>query len=328
MTPVLIERAQICDASWNEHIGKSIQCVIYAQTFYLDIVSESWKALVWPSIAHPEIVMPLPVRRKLGFTVIYQPHFCQYLGLFSLEPLSSFQLESFLRFLSKEFSYISAYHFNPENSLRMSAMTPTFPELEFSQRHTNWLQTGSHSQLYAGYSGDRKRNLRRGKAFHWEIQNSADINPLIRLFRENQTARIPGGVSKETFIRLKALFQMLYKKQQAEIFYALAEGQIHAGILVVKFQGRAIYLFNAADQKGRTGNARTVMLDQYFSASNREIWIFDFESPEIDAIARFYSSFGSQRVSFYAMSRNELWFPLRQIQHWRKQFFKTIRGPF
>ena len=328
MTPILITRAQISDASWNEHIGKSLQCVIYAQTFYLDIVCESWKALVWPSIAQPEIVMPIPVRRKLGLAIIYQPHFCQYLGLFSLKPLSSFQLESFLRLLSKEFSYISAYHFNPENSLRMSAMTTAFPELEFSQKHTDWLPIANQSQLYAGYSSDRKRNLRLGKDFHWEVQDSSDIEPLIRLFKENQTARIPGGVRGDTFIRLKVLFETLYKRRQAEICYASMDGQIHAGILVTKFAGRAMYLFNAADQKGRTGNARTVMLDHYFTSGNGETLIFDFESPEVEAIWRFYRSFGSQRVPFYAVNRNELCFPMKQIQNWRKRFFKTRQGLF
>ncbi|SKB91691.1 GNAT family N-acetyltransferase [Dyadobacter psychrophilus] len=329
MTPILVERAQICDASWNEHICKSLQCVIYAQTFYLDIVCESWKALVWPSIEHPEIVMPLPMQRKMGFKVIYQPLFCQYLGLFSLKPLSAFELESFIRFLSWEFSYISAYHFNPENSVRMSEFASVKSDFQFFEKHTHWLQIrGDYAEMNADYSRDRKRNLQRGKALNWQIQASADIDPLITLFAENQTERIPGGVNPTAFIRLKALFNSLRARRQGEIYYALYNGQIHAGILVVEFAGRAIYLFNAADRQGRTGNARTLMLDQYFRNCNGKSLIFDFESPEVDSIAGFYKSFGSKPVLFYAISQNGLWFPFKQIQNWRKRFFRTIQGLF
>ncbi|MCF0063709.1 GNAT family N-acetyltransferase [Dyadobacter chenwenxiniae] len=329
MTPVLVERTQICDASWNDHIRKSLQCVIYAQTFYLDIVCENWKALVWPNIQHPEIVMPLPMRRKFGFTTIYQPLFCQYLGLFTLKPLAEFELESFIRFLSKEFSYISAYHFNPENSVRMSAIASAFSDFQFAKNHTHWLHIrGNYGQVHSGYSKDRKRNLKRSKALNWCIQKSADINPLIALFAENQTERIPGGVDPNAFVRLKTLLGVLNAGGHAEVYYAIFNGQIDAGILIVEFAGRAIYLFNAADRVGRSGNARTLMLDQYFRDCNGKMLIFDFESPEVGSIASFYSSFGSTPVSFYAIRKNELWFPLRHIQNWRKRFFKTIQGLF
>ncbi|MCF0052370.1 GNAT family N-acetyltransferase [Dyadobacter sp. LJ53] len=329
MTPVLIERTQICDASWNDHIRKSLQCVIYAQTFYLDIVCENWKALVWPNIQHPEIVMPLPMRRKFGFTTIYQPLFCQYLGLFTLKPLAEFEIGSFIRFLSEEFSYISAYHFNPENSVRMSSIASAVSDFQFVKNHTHWLHIrGNYGQVHSGYSQDRKRNLKRSKALNWCIQKSADINPLITLFAENQTERIPGGVDPNAFVRLKTLFGVLNAGGHAEVYHAIFNGQIDAGILIVEFAGRAIYLFNAADRVGRRGNARTLMLDQYFRDCNGRMLTFDFESPEVSSIASFYSSFGSTPVSFYAISKNELWFPLRHIQNWRKRFFKTIQGLF
>lgn len=334
MTPLLIERAQICDATWNEHIRESLQCVIYAQTYYLDTVCESWKALVWPNIQHPDIVMPIPIRRKWGFQVVYQPIFCQYLGLFSLKPLSGLQLESFFRVVSKEFSYIAAYQFSPENSIRLSALAHSFPDFNFSQKHTHWLHwKGDVQQLDAGYSKDRKGNLVRSKGYSWEMQRSTDIQPLIKLFKENQTARIPGGIDPDAFSRLEALFNVLQARQQAELYYGLSNdhihaGHLHAGILIVRFGGRAIYLFNAADQKGRKGNARTFMLDHYFRSIQDETLIFDFESPEVGSIAQFYLSFGSFPVSFYAISRNELWFPLKQLQEWRKRFFKTRQGLF
>ena len=327
MTPALVERAQICDASWNEHILKSLQCVIYAQTFYLDIVCENWKALVWPSLQDFEIVMPLPVRRKFGVTIIYQPHFCQFLGLFSTRPLTEFQLESFLRFISIEFSYISAYHFNPENSIRMSALA--VPDFEFKAMHTHWLKTNrSYQQLQADYSNDRKRNLRLGIAHNWQILESEDINPLISLFRDNHVKNIAGGVDPAAFVTLEALFKALYARGNALLFYACLNDCIHAGIMLVQAKGRTIYLFNAADRIGRAGNARTVLLDNYFKNNDNQSLIFDFESPDVKSIASFYRSFGSTPTLFYSMSKNELPFPLKHIQNWRKLLLRTTQDLF
>lgn len=327
MTPTLVERAQICDATWNDHIHKSLQYVIYAQTFYLDIVCESWKALVWPSLHNFEIVMPLPIRRKLGTTLIYQPHFCQYLGLFSIRPLTDFQLESFIRFISTEFSYISAYHFNPENAIRLSALT--FPDLQFAKKHTHWLKTDcAYEQLYAHYSSDRRRNLRLGKDFRWQIQESDDVGTLIKIFKENQMNRISGGIDPHAFVKLEALYKALLRRGQAVVYYACLDECIHAGIMLVKSKGRTIYLFNAADRIGRAGNARTVLLDKYLKNRTDKPLIFDFESPEVESIASFYKSFGSAPTLLYSISKNRLCFPLRHIQNWRRRFFKTIQGLF
>jgi hypothetical protein len=324
MTPVLVNRSQISDICWNDHIRRSEQCVIYAYSFYLDVVSNGWKALVWPSAQDYLIVMPLPVKRKAGKTIVYQPLFCQYLGLFSVNELTTFQLEAFLKSLSLHFSYISTYSFNPENSELIKKICFRFDEFEVKEQHTYWLRLEQgYSKIYNQYSKDRKLNVKRGRQNGWTMQESRDIQPLVRLFRENHAARIPGGVNPDAYQKLKLLFEQLNYK--AELWYAEKNNRIHAGILLVKNSERVIYLFNAADKSGRTGNARTFLLDHYFSVNAGNPLIFDFESPEVSSIASFYESFGGEKKAYFTIRKNGLAFPFRQIQEWRRNhMLKTM----
>ncbi|GGB88536.1 GNAT family N-acetyltransferase [Dyadobacter sediminis] len=326
MTPILVNRSQISDLLWNNHIQRSQQSVVYAYSFYLDSVCIEWKALVWPSEEDYQVVMPLPVRTKAGKMIVYQPLFCQYLGLFTVNSLTSPQVEAFLTSLSSHFSYISAYSFNPDNYRLVNIGSFRFNELKFQEQSTYYLRLGhDYSKIYNHYSKDRQRNVERSRRYNWTLEQSTDINPLIHLFKENHASRIFGGVNPDAYARLQLLFERLNLHEKAEIWYAVKEGRIHAGILLVRNCNRIIYLFNAADKIGRSGNARTFLLDCYFKVHASKPMIFDFESPEVSSIASFYNSFGSIENSYMMIRKNQLVFPFRQIQEWRRNLMLKTR---
>jgi hypothetical protein len=326
MTPVLIDRSQISDQHWNAHIRRSQQCVIYAYSFYLDIVCEDWKAIVWPSAQDFMIVMPLPVRKRFGKTVVYQPLFCQFLGLFSLDELTSTQVEAFLTSLWGYFSYISCYQFNPENFGLLENLMPNFPEFKFVNKRTYWLRLGKgYEEISNKYSKDRRKNLDRSRRVGWAFRERLDIGPLIRLFEENHAPYVPGGVNAKSYRMLQDLFGCLSGRGHAELWYACYNGKVHAGTMFVKSDKKVIYIFNSADDKGRSGNARTAMLDHYFALHAEKSVIFDFESPDIQPIAAFYESFGSEKINYLSIRKNGLPFPLKQIQEMKRAFFLRTR---
>ncbi|WP_439556428.1 GNAT family N-acetyltransferase [Dyadobacter sp.] len=325
MSPVLLTRTQIDDAAWNALVQDSPQCVIYAFTYYLDIVCIDWKALVCSDGLGYKIIMPLPIRKSFGFEILYQPIFCQYLGIFSREPLTSEQAEVFLKAVSREYSYISAYHFNPENEPLLRGLMDLFPEFCMHSNTTHWLNLNqTYSQLTATFKKDRKKSLRKAWEAQWKLVPSTNIHPLIYLFVSNHSQKIPGGVNLNAFNVLESLYHALNMRAQAELWYAAKEGKIHAGILLVRSGARVIYLFNAADEIGRREHARTFLLDQYFREFCPGDQVFDFESPEVDSVASFYKSFGSKAVPFPAIRKNKLPFPFRQIQEWRRNRLRTI----
>lgn len=323
LTPILLSREQIDAQIWDEHIHHSQQCVIYALSWHLDIVCDHWEALVWPSATDFSVVMPLPIRRKFGNSVLYQPLFCQYLGIFSKHELNAEQCEAFLRALAGHFPYISSYTFNPENFAVMDTLCLKSFEPEVFQTH--WLHLEQpYEALYAGYSKDRRTNLKRSRTQHWEICESEDFEPLIALFAENHAAGI-GRIKSDAYQLLRRLGKACIRNGSGRLMYARAGERICAGILLTHYCGRTIYLFNAADNPGRKGNARAVMLDAWFGENAGTRSVFDFESPRKDSIAAYYAGFGAVPMPFYGIRRNALPFALRQIQELRKWLLVRTR---
>ena len=322
MLPKLLVRSQIEDAQWDLFIQHSEQRVVYGYSWYLDIVCKDWNALVLYSGGDFQVVMPLPIRRKFGVKILQQPLFCQYLGLFSRFELTIETAEAFLKSLCQHFSYISSYSFHPENFQFISPTSDRFPKLKIHEKHTHWLCLNSTFEtIQAGYSLRRKFNLKKSEAFGWAVLNSQHIEPLVNLFRNNHASKIHGGVDERAYVLLSQLFEKLLENKCAELRYGTIDGEIHAGCLFVQEGKMGIYLFNSADDIGRKGNARTYMINKYFKDNAGNTDCFDFESPEITSIASFYEQFGANKIPFISIQKNDLRFPVKQIQKLRKWFF-------
>ncbi len=317
--PNLLQRSQIDDQVWNALIDQSSHPVIYAYTWYLDCVSPDWCALVWPSTQNYEIVMPLPVKKRWGMTVVQQPLFCQYLGLFSKEQISEEALTVFLKSLSRHFQYISAYDFHPRHTPLLRKLLPARPEFEVMEKATHWLDLEkSYEEIAGRYSRDRRKNLRKALKQEWEYSESEDIEPLIALFRENHAGKIR-NVKETAYSTLRSILHLVLKKHLGRVQYAILNGKIRAGVMFLEKTGTRIYIFNAADPVGRKGNARTYLLDRYFRRFAGGGQVFDFESPELKSIADFYESFGAEAQVFLSIKKNRLPFPLRRLQEIRKR---------
>lgn len=316
--PVFLSREQIDAQRWDKHISHSGQCVIYALSWYLDTVCEQWEALVWPSATEFSIVMPLAVRRKMGVRVLYQPLFCQYLGIFSQQELAPAQCSLFLQAVAARYTYVSNYTFNPENFQLIFGVARDLKCFDLEIRKTHWLDLDRHyGHISTGYAKDRNANLKRGARAKWQIIGSDDFERLVAFFVQHHAPHI-GKIKKNAYRTLEALGRRCLDNAAGTLLYARIGPCIHAGILLARYRGRTIYLFNSADPVGRKGNARAVMLDTYFRRHAGTKQVFDFESPQKESIAAYYAGFGAMEIPFCCISRNALPFPLRQLQWLRK----------
>ncbi|HQD08734.1 MAG TPA: hypothetical protein PLQ65_03660, partial [Flavihumibacter sp.] len=81
----LLRREALDENRWQACIDKAANGLIYGQHYYLDASTENWWALV---AGDYETVMPLTWRKKNLFSYLFQPLWCQQLGLFSSEPIN------------------------------------------------------------------------------------------------------------------------------------------------------------------------------------------------------------------------------------------------
>ena len=75
-----LKHNQIDKQKWDSAIENAENGLVYALSWYLDIVSPNWDALV---VGDYEQVMPVTHKRKYGIKYLIQPPFCQQLGFFS-----------------------------------------------------------------------------------------------------------------------------------------------------------------------------------------------------------------------------------------------------
>ncbi|CCH51097.1 hypothetical protein BN8_00002 [Fibrisoma limi BUZ 3] len=248
-------------------------------------------------------VLPVPLRRKriAGMRyawVVHQPVFCQFLSVFATGPALS--VEPFYALVCRQFRYGSIFCVKSP-----AAVWPIAVEVREQFTHTLDL-SASYEQLVAGYSADRRLNLRRALAAGWVVEESVDPEPIIDLFREYHADAIDGGVADWAYTIFRNLVVELSRRGLATLQYAVRNGRIEAGALFVQEGDRIIYLFNAASTDGRQGQARTLLLDQLIRRQAGQPLILDFESPDKASITAFYGSFGAVKEPYYSVRWNRL----------------------
>ena len=99
-----LARAEIDLQKWDGLINNSFNSLPYALSWYLDAVAENWGALVLNDF---EAAMPLVWLRKMGVKCLYQPYYCQQLGVFSFKPLKADVHRLFFKMANGRFPYIN-----------------------------------------------------------------------------------------------------------------------------------------------------------------------------------------------------------------------------
>ena len=70
---IYLQNHEIDYDRWDSCVSSSDNRLIYAFSWYLDLVCRDWDALVYNDY---QAVFPLPKRRKWSIEYIYQPFFC------------------------------------------------------------------------------------------------------------------------------------------------------------------------------------------------------------------------------------------------------------
>jgi len=313
--------SEIDKKKWDRCIHQSSQGLVYALSFYLDIVSPNWSAIIEENDDAYLAVMPLPKKRKYRIIFLQQPIFCQQLGVFSVEnEVLSPKLDAFMAFVVKKYKFASHYHFHTKVQVGNIADVMT---IHFHTHHI--ALSCSYTTIYQNYSADRKLNLKRAVRANLQIIESEDIEPLIQMFEKDIAHKISGGVAENAYDILRKLYKALHTRNLCKLFYTRnQEGQIGAGGLFVFYQHQIIYLFNAAYNTHRKENGRTLLIDHILKNYARNSYTFDFESPEIELISHFYQSFGAEVIPYSKVSYNHLPNWINTLWKVKKKIYEII----
>ncbi len=285
---LFLSHSQIDKGRWNETIERSLSPRIYAMSWYLDVVSPGWEALVSEDYSY---VIPLPVKKRWGYKYVGHPPLTKQLGLFSTSQLDSSTIQQALQSIPYSNVHLLWGGENP-----IEGLEPT--EINMSLSLNAPIET-----LRSAYQQNTQRNVRRsgnGELTFYEVE--PDDLFVDKLFLHN-----PHFNSS-----LRPLVSHLIAQCQ---FY----GEVHtwvvsdhtgkwlAGTCWLVWGGRSYFLFPFTSPVGKEFFALFALVDSYIAHHSGSELTLDFEGSNVPSIYRFYKGFGAKEEHFYRYIKKAWW---------------------
>ncbi len=295
--PRLLKRNDIDERKWNALINTSVQSLPYALSYYLDAVAPDWQALV---LGNYEAVFPLPWLRKFGVKCIYQPYYCQQLGLFSKTQPNEPLLQLFFNELGT-FSYINL-NINP-SALQVADAYKLKPKKNLLLQLDK-----SPVALRKQYSENHRRNITKAEKNGLVFLQDISYEHFETFYLQNIDRQKENFKPQHEKI-FKAICRALVANNAARFFaVALPTGEITTAVLVLLHGKRAINLINVSSQTGKKNGSAHFLFNKLIQllAEQQNGLTLDFEGSSVPGIARFYEGFGAQPEVFYNYQTNLL----------------------
>lgn len=289
---------------WDECIARSFNGIVYAYSWYLDIVSPEWDALVKDDY---KSVMPLTRRKKYGISYLFQPFFTQQLGVFSSDKLNAEVVAEFLSAIPHHFKFveINLNTFNLYNQSNFSIKPNLTHELDLIESYEN---------IAKNYSDNLKRNLK--KAANNKLQSVLSNQPeaVVKLFRENRGAEISNLKEHDYKVLVQLIYQAIHRGK-AQVMNVMNEhNELCAGAFFIESNNKVIFLFSGLSDEGKNLNAMAFLIDSFIRQNAGKNITLDFEGSNDVNLARFYKSFGSKECIYTQVKINRLPFPLNMLK--------------
>ena len=282
-----VVRKELDEERYNQCVSGSSWKRVYAYSWFLDVVSDQWSALI---LNDYEAVMPLPWNSKLGLKYITQPFFCQQLGIYSPQKLSGALIHEFFSSIPKQFLKIDLTTNVSADSRKFIKQTNY--ELDLAR---------DYYLLLKGYRKDRRKSLRKSREANLSHQDFNNQTKLIKLYQQVfDYIEVP----EKYYITIDKLMDYYLENEKGFI-----RNVFHSNVLVcsgffINYKSRIYYLFGASNAEGKKYGATTYLIDSVIQEFANSETVFDFEGSNIASIASFYKSFGSEKTSYYKYSSN------------------------
>lgn len=283
---------QIDKSLWDDCVSHAVNGLVYAMSWYLDIVHPKWEALVQVSDDKYQTIMPLTSKRKYLVPYLCQPFFAQQLGVFSRLPINEETLVSFLQAIPKKFLLVE---------IRLNEWNPLpngYKGIDFHQNHLLNLSE-DYECLSSNYHENTKRNLKKALKHDLRVVSLNDLTQVIDLFRHDRGAEVLHWGDPE-YARLASLSNAAISSSNAFIkgVQFSDNKEIICGAFFMKYQNRITFLFSGNSPLGKSCQAMTFLLDSVIAEHAGQPLYLDFEGSDDPNLARYYLGFGSQKVLY------------------------------
>ena len=257
---------------WDQIVSSSSNGLVYANSWFLNIVSPGWEALVTDDY---EYIFPIPMKKKYNFPYIVQPIFTQQLGVFSN---SSIDIQIVKKFIQKItlFSY--------EINLNECNFSNEFEHLPNYVLNLN----APYLTTYNAISKNTLRNIDKAQRYELKIE-AIEPEHFINFYCSSHNQYQSND--------FKTLTKLVYEGFRRDVFRSLAvrnnTGEIIAAVVYSVFKNRITFLIPVSTKEGKEKSSMFLIVNELIKLFAGKNFLLDFEGSKNEGVARFYKGFGA-----------------------------------
>jgi lipid II:glycine glycyltransferase (peptidoglycan interpeptide bridge formation enzyme) len=291
-----LTHSEIDKPKWDSSLDNCYNPLIYARSSYLDTVCDEWDALVMNDY---DAMMPLPVRKKYGVYYVYQPFFCQQLGIFSKFLVSGFLVTKFLDALPDKFGYI-------DSQLNSSCSMDEYKNECITERKNHeLLLLSTYEHHVRSFSENTKRNISKALKNELTFSRESAGDALVDFYVEQNGNKSP-EVKQKDYLRFKELLKKPIGKEWQFLRVHNSQNETLAAGIFAGYAERLTYLMGASSEKGKELGSMQMLMNEVIKNAIDKYVVIDFEGSDIEGIARFYRGFGADEVPYFHYKENRL----------------------
>lgn len=275
---------------WDKGIARSTHPLVYADSWYLDIVSPQWEAVVSDDYS---ILWPLTLNRKYKLPMLMQPMFTQQLGVFSSLPLDKQMVTQI-------------YKANPYPILSLQSHAqikwPAARQVTAKQNAVLPLQK-DYDSLQKAFRKGRKHSVKKALKNPGMSISHASAGAFVAFTQQHNTYHL----AEKHLQLLQKLITSALAQDHGFILSAgeEAEGPLAMAFFLRKYQ-RITHLSGHSSSGGLAKDGMSLIINQVIKDYAGSDYLLDFEGSDLKGVASFYRSFGAE-VECYQSYRHP-WF--------------------
>lgn len=286
-----IEHGDIDFRRWDALMEGAVNSSVYGYSWYLDAITGGhWHALVYGDY---QAVFPLPVRNKFGLIpYVYQPFFCQQLGLFAKADFEADQ-RIFIDAIPKKYKRIhlqlnARFPLNTTHKNRPNYTLPLVADYESLKNH---------------FKEDALKNLKKSEKKDITYRENVPADLVLDLHKNTWGALNP-GVKAADYSRFIQACEAAEKSGKYYSIAAYENDQLLGGAIFMLSSVYLHYLVSGPTAAGRKLSIMHGIMDHAIRKYAGSGLTLDFEGSRIPEVAKFYEKWGSERHEYFEILLN------------------------
>ncbi len=290
-----IEHKNINKQKWDACINKSTNASIFVYSWYLDIVSGNWSALV---LNDYDAVFPLASKSKYNINYLIQPFFTRYFGVYSKNKITEKLVSDFFAAIPEKFKFIEfCIHESNTSFLNdFDLKEKKYQELSL-QREYEFIQKE--------FSDNAKRNVKKAVKADLSFQSGISPEKIVNLFKTTKGNELEVFKPEHYKTLIKLMNECLKQNKGTSIAVYDGNKLCAAGFFMFS-NNRYVFLKSGVTDEGKSKGAMHFLFDHFIKENANHGYELDFGGSSVDSVARFYKNFGAKDSVYLQVKKNNL----------------------